>query len=264
MKPSISSAELTRRRILQGCAAMAITSQLPGCSGSSTAVSSSPAALAANINPQPVPAGPMTAATLSVSTTVAGVIPSAFVGLAYEKNNQTLWSAGNTNLISLFNALGASSILRIGGDSTDFTVWAPNGPGNTPGQVAPPDIDAFAGFVKAVGWKVIYGVNLGGSGNGSTTPALAAAESAYVAKALGSSLIGIELGNEPDNWYQTYYPAGLSEAQYFTLWTTYRNAILAVTPGLQFVGPATSTNPVTWTATFAEQATASEHLRLRS
>jgi hypothetical protein len=260
MKPYIPSSELTRRRILQGCAAMAITSQLPGCTSASGTPNNSAAAIAFSVNPQPMPAGPMTAATLSVSTTVAGVIPPAFVGLGYEKSRLyvPLFSESNTNLISLFNALSASSVIRIGGNSVDATVWAPNGPGLTTGQVAPSDVDTFARFVKATGWKVIYGINLGGSGTGLTTPALAAAEAAYAANALGSSLLGIELGNEPDNWYQTYYPAGLSEAQYFTLWTTYRNAILATTPGLPFIGPATSTNPQTWTATFAESATSKE------
>ena len=83
------------------------------------------------------------------------------------------------------------SLLRIGGNSVDQTTWTPTGPGQTSGETAPSDVNALASFVAAAGWPVLYGLNLAQS-----TPAVAAAEVAYAAEALGTNLFGIEIGNE--------------------------------------------------------------------
>ena len=68
----------------------------------------------------------------------------------------------------------------------------------TTGQVAPSDVAALAAFVKAAGWQCLYSVNLGGVAYGATTPELAAEEVAYAAQQFGGSLLGVEIGNEPD------------------------------------------------------------------
>jgi hypothetical protein len=123
-----------------------------------------------------------TATTVTVSSTVVGVIGPGFAGLSYEKGQManSFFSPQNVDAIGLFKLIGPS-LLRIGGNSVDKTTWTPNGKGRTSGQVAPPDIDALAGFLQATGWQALYGVNLAQS-----TPALAAAEVAYAVQSLGS------------------------------------------------------------------------------
>src|SRR5580704_13685824 len=106
---------LSRRHVLQGVAALAASTLISGCGSSSASTTTPPPA-----GSQPTPAGPMTAATLSVSATAAGSIGPAFAGLSYEKSsiNESpyLFTASNANLISLFKRVGPS-VLRIGGNS---------------------------------------------------------------------------------------------------------------------------------------------------
>ena len=113
---------------------------------------------------QPMPSGPLTVATVTVNTTVTGVIGPAFAGFSYEKSQManSFFSPTNANAIGLFKRVGPS-LLRIGGNSVDKTTWVANGAGRKSGQVAPSDIDALAGFLKATGWQVLYGTNLGTS-----------------------------------------------------------------------------------------------------
>jgi hypothetical protein len=174
-------------------------------------------------------------------------MPAAFVGLSYEKSklSQPLFSSSNTDLIGLFKRLGPS-LLRIGGNSVDETTWSPSGPGQTSGETAPSDVNALAAFVLAAGWSVLYGVNLAQS-----TPAVAAAEVAYAAHALGSSLLGIEIGNEPDLYAGNYFPSTWTFSDYLQLWQSFAAAILAQTPGVPFTGPVIASN-TTWFSSFAQ------------
>jgi hypothetical protein len=205
---------------------------------------------------------------LTVTATAAGSIGSSFAGLSYEKSSlyesPYLFTASNTNLIGLFKSLG-TSILRIGGNSVDRNVWTPNGAGQTEGQIAPSDVAALAAFVKATGWQCLYGVNLGGAGpspytsgyiNAATTPTLAAEEVAYAASQFGSSLYGIEIGNEPDLYGSTYFTGTTwTVTQLEVLWAQFRAAIVAQTPGVNVTGPADAGNESSWTAPFGQWAT---------
>jgi hypothetical protein len=230
--------------MLTGCSAA-----LAGSSGAS-----SPLPQLTN-DPQPTPTGPITQASLSVSAAATGSIGAGFAGLSYEKSMLTgpLFSAANANLIGLFKLLGPG-VLRIGGDSVDQNVWTPNGRGQTAGQIAPADVAALAGFVKAAGWQCIYGINLGGASTGATTPALAAAEAAYAAQQFGSALLGIEIGNECDNYgaATSYFQDGWSLTQFQSLWGQFRAAIVAQTPGIAITGPASAGNEASWTVPFGK------------
>jgi hypothetical protein len=134
--------------------------------------------------------------------------------------------------------LGAS-VLRLGGDSVDTYVWTPNGAGRTKLEIAPSDVASLAAFVRAAGWQCIYGINLGGAATGATTPALAAAEVAYAVEQFGSSLLAIEIGNEPDAYGAPgdFFAGNWSLADYLTLWGQFCSAILAVNPGVPIAGP---------------------------
>jgi hypothetical protein len=257
---------LSRRRAIRGALAVAAASIIPGCGtsgrGSITTVPAS--------NPQPVPSGPITQAGLSVSSTSKGSIGAAFAGLSYEKStlyeDPYLFTSSNSDLIGLFKRIGPS-VLRVGGNSVDRNVWTPNGPGQTAGQIAPGDVAALAGFVKAAGWQCLYGINLGGAGpdpytsgslTAATTPALAAAEVAYAVSQFGSSLLGIEIGNECDLYGSTYFSGATWNLSTFeTLWQEFRAAIVAQTPGVSVTGPADAGNESSWTVPFGQWATKS-------
>src|SRR5882757_7905421 len=202
--------------------------------------------------PQPIPAAVQTVATATITASSAGTIPDYFMGLSYEKGalvTDSLFTAANTSLAGLFNRLG-NGVLRIGGNSVDQNLWTPDGPGNTAGQVSPVDVDNLAAFIALINWKVLYGVNLG-----TSTPALAAAEVAYAQSKLGTVLIGFEIGNEPDEYYLSYFPTGWDLAAFETLWQEFRSANLATTPSAIITGPASGGNVTTWTVPFLQDST---------
>ena len=130
-----------------------------------------------------------------VTTNAIGTIPDRFMGLSYEKiaMSYSYFHPSNRDLIALFRCLG-NGVLRIGGGSVDHVLWMATGSG-THAQVTPANIEALAGFLRATGWMCLYGVNLA-----TSTPALAAEEVAYAVATLGPSLLGIEIGNEPDGY----------------------------------------------------------------
>ena len=222
--------ELSRRQALAALGSLTAGACFVACSGSNSSPANSPLPA---INAQPVPSGPLTAATVDISSTESGAIPAGFVGLSYEKFklSQPLFSAGNVNLLGLFKRLGPG-LLRIGGNSVDQTSWKATGAGQTSCETAPSDINALAGFLTAAGWSVLYGVNLAQS-----TPVVAAAEVAYAVKALGASLIGIEIGNETDNYPGQYFPSTWTYSDYFARWQSFASAILTHPPAFRLMGP---------------------------
>ncbi|MGC1462549.1 MAG: hypothetical protein WA802_10135 [Terracidiphilus sp.] len=257
MLTSTPSIELSRRQLLKGIAAFSATVVLSGCNKSQMA-SASPVNVQAATSGQPAPTGPVTQALLSVTGDSAGTIGSGFAGLSYEKSSmcEPLFGSANADLVGLFELLGPG-VLRVGGNSVDQCVWTPKGAGRTAKQIAPADVDALAGFLKEAGWQCIYGINLGGAATGATTPELAAAEVAYVAQKLGSSLLGIEIGNECDGYGATgsYYAGNWSLAQFEALWNQFRSAIQVAAPGVPITGPASGSNVAAWTVPFTQAAT---------
>jgi len=247
--------KLTRRGALGAVGSLLTGALLDGCGGGSDA--SSALGFGLTSNPQPVPSGPQTPSTVSVSASVAGTIGAGFAGLSYEKNSMAVprFAPNNADLIGLFSRLGPS-LLRIGGNSVDETQWAPTGAGRTSGEVAPSDIDALAGFLQASGWKVLYGVNLA-----TSTPAAAAAEVAYAVQSLGSTLYAIEIGNEPD-LYGGHYFATWSLEDFEQLWGEFRAAIIQAAPTVQLTGPAAAGNIATWTVPFGQHVGSSEIILL--
>lgn len=185
-------------------------------------------------------AGTAITVTVSNSSTKTS-INSTFAGLSYEKSKMSSQSfnANNTAYVTLLKRLGPS-IIRIGGNSVDQTQWDPTGPGSVSGKVSPADIDRLAGFAKATGWKVLYGVNYK-----TSTPAAAAQEAKYAAKALGSNLYAFEIGNEPDIYK-------ISVATFEKGWEIFDAAILASVPNAVLSGPASAYNFANFTVPFAK------------
>lgn len=244
---------LSRRRLVHGAASFAALSLLQGCGYSANSNYHLPPG-----NLLPSPTGPVVQGTLIVTTNIAGVVPPHFMGLSYEKfaMSYSYFHPSNRNLIALFRRLGGG-VLRIGGGSVDQILWTSSSKGATHAQVTPANIKALAGFLQAAGWRCLYGVNLA-----TSTPALAAEEVAYATRTLGSNLLGIEIGNECDEYgvAGNFFAGNWSFADFLTRWNSFHAAILQVVPDVNFTGPATGggNHISNWTLPFGQAVTASE------
>ena len=267
------TAPLTRRRFAQGLAAAAASGLLCGCgvvlpgADASTAGTAGDDGGGAPVTPAPAPAPKPTPvptptptpapSRVGVDVTVTpgsgalGVLPASFAGLGYEKNEMStpVLSAGNAGLVRLLTRLGPG-VLHISGNSVDQCLWTPAGAGGVLAVTAPADVDRLAGLLAATGWQVVYGVNLA-----SSTPELAAAEASYAAERLGSHLLALSLGNEPDKRAAAVVAGGWSFAEYVERWTVFAAAITGSVPGIQLMGPETADNE-NWFADFAASAAA--------
>jgi Glycosyl hydrolase family 79 C-terminal beta domain len=152
-------------------------------------------------------------AGVTVGSPSAIVIPEGFLGLSFELTALenyagTSPAALNPVFLQLVRNLtpGQRPVLRIGGDSTDWT-WYP-----VPGMKRPPWVrytltpawlSVAHSVASAVNARLILGVNLE-----SDSVRIADAEAAAMVQAIGAPAIeALELGNEPElygsfNWYR--------------------------------------------------------------
>lgn len=230
---------------------MAACASLPGCGYSNSTYTASSG------KPLPLPSGPVVQGSLTVTTTAIGAIPSRFVGLSYEKLAMSYgyFHVSNHNLIALFRRLGAG-VLRIGGGSVDRLLWTASASG-THAQISSTNIKDLAGFLQATGWLCLYAINLA-----TSTPALAAEEASFAASTLGSNLLGIEIGNEPDEYgvAGNYFAGNWTFQEFLSRWDLFRSAILQAAPHVPITGPATGggNHISTWTLPFGQAVTPSE------
>jgi len=110
-------------------------------------------------------------------------------------------TSDNTNMIALYKLLG-TPMVRVGANDVERCTWAGTGvaPSQPNGQpfttkITTGGVDQFCGFLAATGSKAIYGVNFQ-----YDNVALSSAEAAYVMSTCPSSIVGIEIGNEPDKF----------------------------------------------------------------
>ncbi len=212
-------------------------------------------------------------------TAVLSKVPKSFAGLSYESAqliHPEFFAAGNRELIALVRTLGPAGVLRIGGNTSAFTTWVAGAPASggagtddaagyspdrgakatvqTPGmfRITPRAIDNLAGFLRATGWQLLYGLNLRHG-----TPALAAEEAAYVAKACGPMLLGLQLGNEPDLFRHDDGGGDGGKGSLWTYeeflpqWRAMYAAVHARLPGVPIEGPDSSEG---WASRFAAEA----------
>lgn len=180
-------------------------------------------------------------------------MPLNFTGLSYESaqlGHPEFFSKNNKQLIGLIRRLGTQGVLRIGGNTAEYTTWSSDdadaaknhtplamGPdagtaSKTASILTPLAIRNLNDFVEAIGWRVIYGLNLRRG-----TPENAAAEAKYVAATLGSKLICFQIGNEPDMNHADGAKDRWSFDYYYPLWQKYRAAVLEAVPHARFAGP---------------------------
>ena len=200
-------------------------------------------------------------------------IPADFLGFSNEKKilSRDCFDPTNAVLVQLFRNLGPG-VLRIGGHAVESAFWSRNETNpltpmadkrpyekETPVTIGPFSVDNLFAFSKATGWRVIYGLNLG-----AFRSDMAVDEADYAVRAGGSSLLALEVGNEPNLFHTNakkkdkdakdlnlaqLRPNGYSYAQYRDEIETYYGAILAKRPHAPLTGPAT-TKTCSWVADF--------------
>jgi hypothetical protein len=183
-----------------------------------------------------------------------GTVLPGMAGLSYEKLRLAsgVFTTQNSSLVSLFSLLG-SSVLRIGGDTADETAWSLDSTTDPTAKwtVTPEEVDALASFLQATGWRVIYGLNMQSS-NAST----AADEAAYARGALGTSLMGFEIGNEPDLYTWSHGGRG-ALSDFEQEWESFASAIAQSSGASCFTGPASALRFADWTVPFAAKEASS-------
>jgi hypothetical protein len=212
-------------------------------------------------------------AALQISLTIDPAIdlakvPEDFMGLSYESGQLAYpdyFSPQNLALIELFRTLSPTGVLRLGGNLSEFTLWSETEPsvppeagglvGPDPGHreprtftITPRSIRNLQGFLAATGWRCIYGLNLGG---GSLEQALA--EGSFVAKTLGSQLMFVQFGNEPDLFrHRNEGNKSWTFDEYLAKWKTFRAAFHVSLPGVAVAGPDTAFNQK-WVKQFTQE-----------
>jgi len=176
-----------------------------------------------------------------------------FIGLSYESAilaSGDYFTPENPSALGLIRSLGENGVIRIGGNTSERTVWGadrrPVGPASF--VITPANIDRLAAALRMLGWKLIYGLNLA---RGS--PAEAADEAAYVANAVGANLLAFQIGNEPDGFgrWTAVRPASYDVYAYLAEWRTFHASIRARVPGALFAGPDVS-GATDWVVAFAQ------------
>ena len=177
-----------------------------------------------------------------------------FIGLSFETGSLTTatgFPAENPVLQRMVAQVGPG-LLRFGGNSVDqLTGWirgqrAPSTPASV---IASSDANRVFAFARAVGWRVLFSLNLGHG-----DPATDADEADYVYGSASDVLSGFEIGNEPDLYHSNgLRPATYTVSDYMAEWQTYANAIRARDPAAVLTGSAAAGSITTWTSTFASQ-----------
>ena len=187
---------------------------------------------------------------------IAGTqIPSDFIGLSYESAilaGGDYFTPSNTSLLGLIRLLGPNGVIRVGGNTSERTIWRVRDEPAPPGSLVltPTSIDRLAAVLRMLGWKLIYGLNLA-----SGTPQAAAEEAAYVARVVGADLLAFQIGNEPDGFgrWTAVRPKTYDVPAYLTEWDSFRAAVRARVPEARFAGPDVASETA-WVAALAEKA----------
>ena len=228
--------ERTRRGLLKAAALMPLAGSLGGLARA--AERRSPDAAAASF-------------AIKVDGEGRLVSPS-LASLSYETGqlaDPSFFSAGNRSLVELLRRMNPQGVLRIGGNTSDFTVWSEyrgalpaqkprKGGPQQPVVLRPDALRELAGFLRATGWKLVFGVNLK-----IGVPAMAVALAQAVREAVGDDLLAVQIGNEANNYAKDY-------AAFEALWLPYAEALRAA--GLPIGGPDTGANS-DWVAEHARR-----------
>ena len=197
------------------------------------------AALAGRVGDSRAVATTASAARVTLtSDKVLGRIPDDFIGLGYEISSvgqPGLLSGKNHRMIQFVRTLGPAGVIRIGGNTSDDAHWSGDGQAvSAPkGTVVNKAVIADLGdFLRATGWKLIWGLNLG-----SGTADEAVEEAQAVAASAGASLLAFEIGNEPDLFAPAHRPRGYGYVDFLREYRERKKLIRARLLGVPFAGP---------------------------
>jgi hypothetical protein len=185
---------------------------------------------------------PMSTVVLTVDTSQPGgefAPGSVGLSLGAQELSSGYLNARHHRLVRLMRLLGPS-ILRVGANSVDLSWWTSNHeppPRWATNTVTPTDLMALRRLLTATGWRLLLGVNFG-----HFEPTRAVDETRYAQKILGPELLGIEIGNEPDEFSNPrngLRPPTYDVSEYLSEAEDYRQALGTTTPRVAIYGPAT-------------------------
>jgi hypothetical protein len=186
--------------------------------------------------------------------TVLGTIAADYMGLGYEISSVAvpgLLSAKNQPYVRLVKNLGREGVIRIGGNTSDFSSYDAKGEAKSLPKgtvVTEANLRELRTFLDATGWRLIWGLNLG-----SDKLDNAVEQARAVAGIMGNKLIALEIGNEPDLFpNQGHRPRPYDFGMWLTDYRRYKAAIRAVLPQVAFAGPDLA-GAVDWMEQFARQ-----------
>lgn len=208
-------------------------------------------------------------ATLALTPGAPGPkIPQDFIGLSYEVmqlEDSAFFSPQNVGLIQQFRNLTPRGVLRLGGNTSEFSWWkgtpdaeAPHRVGNVndPGEpppttmyaVTPEAIRNLRGFLDATNWTCIYGLNLGYG-----TVETDVAEASFVYQTLGSRLQYFQVGNEVDLFSRHLRDKNTWNVDtYLTNWIEIARAVQKACPNASFGLPDVASD-ISWLTEIAER-----------
>jgi hypothetical protein len=168
-------------------------------------------------------------------------VSEEFIGFGYETSavaQPGFFTRDNARMINLYGNLSKHGMIRIGGNVSDHTRYIADGlsAAKTEKEVSiinRTNLNDLREFVRATGWCVMWGLNLG-----TGTKEVAAEEAMAVNQALGANLHSFELGNEVDLLpkYSKDYVA------YHRAFADYKAAIRSRLPNAVFSGPDSAGN----------------------
>jgi hypothetical protein len=205
-------------------------------------------------------------------------MPDDFTGLSYEMGqlyNAEYFSAKNVALADTFRGLSGHGVLRLGGHLSNITEWEgagrddpkqvrgvrhgiedywewplvdPTVQRNKKGVLTRKAIENLRGFLDAVNWRLMYGLNFA-----SGSAERAADEAHVVAEVMGERLMAFVVGNEADGFGedQFFRAKGYGFKEYFAEYETWVKTIRTKVPRAPFAGPDTDGKVGTWVKEFA-------------
>jgi len=184
-----------------------------------------------------------------------GRIPDDFTGLGYEISSVAmpgLLSDKNRAYVQLVRGLGTNGVVRVGGITSDSASYAPDAMAS-PAAKAPvintANLRELAAFLDAIGWRLIWGLNLGGGDMKN-----AVEEAIAVAAAAKNKLLAFEIGNEPDGFagdaFNSRRPKNYGYGDYLKEFRAYKAVIRSKLSDAPFAGPDASW-ATDWVSRFA-------------
>jgi hypothetical protein len=213
----------------------------------------------------PLAAGSSTVPVYFALTGGGRRVPASFFGLSTEYNQLPDYEAEGPlfdRAISLIRSQdGSTMLLRIGGKSADHVFWetTPSSGFKHWSELRQPWMNELADLVRRQHLHVMLDLNLA-----VHSPTLEARFAQAAVKALPrGSLVGLEVGNEPDLYWRQpwlakssvpstpastpkHWPDNYSPSAYRRDWTSYARTLHARLPGMPLGGPEIISNKPPW------------------